>query len=117
MPYRKEKFLNGDIYHLTTRAIDDNLIFKNTDDYYRGIFSIYEFNNTKPTTIQARRIIRANIKKQNRDPISIIDERDKLVEIFAFCFMPNHIHFLVRQLKENTSAKVMFFKIGLNLST
>ena len=73
MPYRKEQFSNGEVYHLTTRAIDDNLIFKNTDDYYRGIFSIYEFNNDKPTTIQARRLIRANIKKQNRDPISIVE--------------------------------------------
>lgn len=101
MPYRKEQFFNGEIYHITTRAIDDNLIFKNTDDYYRGIFSIYEFNNAKPTTIQARRITRTNIKKANRDPISIIDERDKLVEIYAFCFMPNHIHLLVKQLKDD----------------
>lgn len=101
MPYRKEKFINEEIYHITTRALDDNLIFKSIDDYFRGIFSIYEFNNLKPTTIQTRRIIRTNVKKANRDPISIIDERDKLVEIFAFCFMPNHIHLLVKQLKNN----------------
>lgn len=112
MPYRKEQFFNGEIYHLTTRAIDDNLIFKNTDDYYRGIFSVYELNNAKPTTIQARRIIRANLKKANRDPISIVDERDKLVEIFAFCFMPNHIHLLVKQLKENGITNFMR-KIGI----
>lgn len=107
MPYRKEQFLNGEIYHVTTRAIDDNLIFKNKDDCYRGIFSIYEFNNAKPTTIQARRIIRSNIKKVNRDPISIIDERDKFVEIFAFCFMPNHLHLLIKQLKGNGIADFM----------
>jgi len=112
MPYRKEQFLNGEIYHITTRAIDDNLIFKDTNDYYRGIFSIYEFNNAKPITIQARRIIRANMKKQNRDPISIIDEREKFVEIFAFCFMPNHIHLLVKQLKDNGVTNFMK-KVGI----
>jgi len=112
MPYRKEQFANGDVYHLTTRAIDNNLIFKDISDYYRGVFSIYEFNNEKPTTIQARRLIRASIKKQNRDPISIVDEREKLVEIFAFCFMPNHIHLLVKQLEDNGITNFMK-KVGV----
>lgn len=40
-------------------------------------------------------------------PIFQIDERDKLVEILAFCFMPNHIHLLVRQAKENGISKFM----------
>ena len=44
MPYRKQKFANEEIYHIVIRAIDDNVIFKNIDDYYRGIFSIYKFN-------------------------------------------------------------------------
>lgn len=108
MPHRKEQFFNEGVYHLTTRAIDDNLIFKTTDDYYRGIFSIYEFNNSKAITIRERRIARKRIKeleKTNRDRVSVADsvadERDKLVEIFAFCFMPNHIHLLVKQIKDN----------------
>ena len=118
MPRREEQFSNGEIYHITTRAIDYNLIFKNTDDYYRGIFSIYEFNNTKPVSIKQRRIARKkfkmsiqNIQNAIRDAIrdrvsdgssvdlAEEDKRDKLVEIFAFCFMPNHVHLLVKQLK------------------
>lgn len=101
MPYRKQQFVNGEIFHIVVRRIGDNLLFKNTDDYFRGIFSVYEFNNVKSITIQSRRKIRATIKKKNRDPNSIIvDGRDKLVEILAFCFMPNHVHLLVRQLKD-----------------
>lgn len=119
MPYRKEQFFNGEIFHITTRAIDDNLIFKNTDDYYRGIFSIYEFNNAKAITIRECRIIRKRIKeleKNNRDRVSVTDldvnERDKLVEIFAFCFMPNHIHLLLKQLKDNGITDFMK-KVGI----
>lgn len=111
MPYRKEQFVNGEIYHLVLRGIDDNLIFKDINDYYRGIFSIYEFNTTKPITIQKRRKIRARIKKtirdSGRDPVSTSDERDKLVDILAFCFMPNHIHLLVKQLKDEGIVKFM----------
>jgi len=111
VPYRKEQFVNGEIYHLVLRGIDDNLIFKDINDYYRGIFSIYEFNTTKPITIQKRRKIRARIKKtirdSGRDPVSTSDERDKLVDILAFCFMPNHIHLLVKQLKDEGIVKFM----------
>lgn len=112
MPYRKNGFSNNEIYHIVIRGIDDNLIFKDVDDYYRGIFSIYEFNNSRPTTIQARRIIRANFKKQNRGPSFIfIDERDRLVDVLTFCFMPNHIHLLLKQMKDDGITKFMS-KVG-----
>src|SRR3989344_8557704 len=116
MPYRKEEFANGEIYHIILRAIDNNLIFKDIDDYYRGIFSIYEFNNVNPVTIQSRRKIRNAFKnlskKADRHPMSIqppdfIDDREKMIEILAFCFMPNHIHLLVRQLIDNGISKFM----------
>ncbi len=111
MPYRKHQFVNSEIYHIIVRGIDDNLIFKDADDYYRGIFSIYEFNTTEPVTIRTRREARFRIKKMlqetDRDPFSVIDERDKLIEILAFCFMPNHIHLLVKQLKNEGITKFM----------
>jgi len=118
MPYRKEQFDNGDVAHITLRAIDGNLLFKDVDDYYRGIFSIYEFNNSNPVTIRKRREIRNALKnKINRGRASadsIVDEREKLVEILAFCFMNNHIHLLIRQLQDNGIVKFMS-KIGTGL--
>ena len=107
MPYRREQFINGEIYHIVVRRIGDRSLFIDIDDYYRGIFSIYEFNDTKPVVIRDRRKARAEIKKLNRDPLSVIDNRDHLVEILVFCFMPNHIHLLLRQLKEGGITKFM----------
>ncbi|MBU3942528.1 transposase [Patescibacteria group bacterium] len=119
MPYRKEKFDNGDVAHITLRAIDDNLLFKDVNDYYRGIFSIYEFNNSNPVSIQKRRKARKSLKnKMGRGPSSthfeVEDEREKLVEVFGFCFMPNHIHLLVRQAKDDGIVKFMS-KVGTGL--
>lgn len=116
MPYRKEEFINNEIYHIVLRGIDDNLIFKDIDDYYRGIFSIYEFNNIKPVSIKHRREIINRFKKSIRgrasDTLRLMpDERDKPVEILTFCFMPNHIHLLLKQLKDNGITKFMS-KIG-----
>lgn len=128
MPYRKQQFENGSICHVILRGIDDNLIFKDTDDYYRGIFSIYEFNNTKSVEIIKRRQEIQRIKElqkgaQKGGPSSsrggraspelslILDERDKFVNILVFCFMPNHLHLLLEQIKDNGITKFMS-KVG-----
>ena len=125
MPYRHEQFVNGELYHIVIRRIDDNLLFKNINDYYRGIFSIYEFNNANPVSISRRRRDIQSAKrifreKLGRDPTSpkfgrrrvspglpLPDERDRLVDIFCFCLMPNHLHLLLRQLEDNGITQFM----------
>ena len=108
MPYRKQQFVNEEIYHITTKKMGDDLLFRDIDDYYRGIFSIYEFNNIKSVEIRKKRKARIKMKKSG-DPLSanLSDERDKLVEVLTFCLMPNHIHLLLRQLKEGGITKYM----------
>lgn len=107
MPYRKEQFEDGQVYHIISRAIDDNLIFKDINDYYRGIFSIYEFNNDNPVTIQKKRQARKSRGRASTNSEEFVDERDKLVEVLAFCFMPNHIHLLLRQSRDGGISRFM----------
>ncbi|MEK7664407.1 MAG: transposase [Patescibacteria group bacterium] len=118
MPYRKVEFANNEIYHIILRGLDDNVIFKDKDDYYRGIFSIYEFDDDRAVSIKDRRERR---KKEKIAQISrrrasgsfggVIDKRDRLVDVLVFCFMPNHIHLLLKQVKENGIHKFMI-KLG-----
>lgn len=115
MPYRKEKFENGNIVHVVLRGVDGNAIFRDINDYYRGIFSIYEFNNSNPVSIKYRREIIERFKKSIRsirgrtsDRFVIIpDNREKMVDILCFCFMPNHIHLLLKQIRENGITEFM----------
>jgi putative transposase len=102
MAYRKEKFENGNIVHVILRGIDGNVIFRDIADYYRGIFSVYEFNNINPVIIRERRRTIAHFKKNYKGPTSVIfsDNRERMVDLLCFCFMPNHLHLLVRQLKD-----------------
>ncbi len=121
MPQRKEQLVTGGICHIILRAIDNNLIFKNVDDYFRGIFCLYEFNNAKPVNISIRRRDRFTEKKREKlidigsRTILTKDERDQFVEILAFCFMPNHMHLLVKQVKDGGISKFMQ-KTGIGLS-
>jgi len=112
MPYRKQHFENEQTYHVILRAIDNNLLFKDENDYYRGIFSIYEFNNANPVTIQKRREERARFKK-SRERVSTteVDKRERLVDVLAFCLMPNHLHLLLKQIKDYGITKFMM-KVG-----
>jgi len=112
MPYRKEKFENGNIVHVILRGVDGNAIFKDINDYYRGIFSIYEFNNSNPVSIKYRREIIERFKKSIRgrtsdESIIMPDNRERMVDILCFCFMPNHIHLLLKQIKENGITEFM----------
>jgi len=111
MPRQITQLVNNEIYHIVLRAVGDSVVFKDENDYYRGIFSIYEFNNCKPVSIWLRRIQRQK-EKLLRSPTSQysqdgVPDRDLFVEILAFCFMPNHIHLLVRQLKDNSISQFM----------
>jgi putative transposase len=73
-------------------------------DYWRGIFSLYEFNNEAQVVIRDRRKTRSNKTGRGRASASFLEKekerRKTLVEVLAFVFMPNHIHLLLRQERE-----------------
>jgi len=96
---RRPQLVNDEIYHIVLRGTSDSLIFLNKDDYYRGVFSLFEFNDEQMVSIRARRRTRLNAKKLGNKEFSAT--RKILVEMFTFCFMPNHIHLLLRQIKDN----------------
>lgn len=108
MSIKRPILINNEFYHIVLRGVSDSLVFKNEPDYYRGIFSIYEFNNIKPVDMRKRREQRKIEKSSGGQPF---DDRDLLVEILSFCFMPNHIHLLLKQIKDNGISKFML-KVG-----
>lgn len=105
MAQRKIQFINGEIYHIILRGVDGRLVFMGEEDNWRGVFSLYEFNNILPVTIRRQRQLRKQIKKKIISGKIIdfdeTDKRNKPVEILSFVFMPNHIHLLLRQIKTN----------------
>jgi len=88
------------------RAIDDIKLFPGEQNYLRMIRNLFEFNDENPTIWQYRR------SSENRSRTAgFIDTRKPLVEILAFCLMPNHFHLLFRQTRDGGISKIMR-KIG-----
>lgn len=98
MPRREIQLKNQEFYHIIKRGIIDK-IFLDEEDKLRFVNSLLVFNDKNPTPWASR----AFWNKLSPYFLTKTDylPKNPLVEIHAFTLMPNHYHFLVRQLIEN----------------
>ena len=97
---RKTKFSAENYYHIYNRGTEKRQIFLDNSDYARFIHYLYEFNDKKFDRNISRKIERGLTSFTQTS-------RDLLVEIVAFCLMPNHFHLILKQLKDNGIAQFM----------
>ncbi len=92
MPNRITPLINGQFYHVYNRGVEKRRIFENRRTYTRFLQAIgyYQLEGPKPKFSNF-------IKYKLFEP----DPDKKIVEIICYCLMPNHFHFLIKQLKEN----------------
>ena len=90
MAYKRPQLVNGEFYHIISRTVGDTVVFDDEKDFYRGIFSIYEFNNSNYVSIWKRRREIMNEKRQRPTlpdyNYERKDKRDRFVDILAFSF-------------------------------
>lgn len=88
---------NG-IYHVYNRGVEKRNVFLDSADYLRFIRSLEEFNTTESGV------------KIGRDRIS--KKLEKIVDILAFCLMPNHFHLMLQQ-KTDSGVSDFMQKVGI----
>lgn len=90
----------AEIVHTLNRGVDKRKIFLNDQDRLRFIHDLFEFNDKEwvESTSYAFRTSRAftDIAKRKRR------KRKLLVEVLAFCLMPNHYHLLLQPKSEGS---------------
>ncbi|QQG46629.1 MAG: transposase [Candidatus Niyogibacteria bacterium] len=84
-------FVEGEIYHIFTRGVEKRTIFE--DDFDRRRFATILFYLNDASGKPARQM-------QNSVPTLTDSDKEPMVEILSWCFMPNHFHLLVKELKE-----------------
>jgi len=100
---KKPTFINSGIYHVYNRGVEKRLIFGDDKDRFRFIHDLYEMNNSLP-------VLNSKYWLAKKDPymeVQLPYIRDKLVEILAFCLMPNHYHLLLQQTQDKGIIKFM----------
>lgn len=82
---RRFSFASGEFYHLYNRGTDKRVIFTDEEDYERFISLMFLCNSS-------RNIVYRDV------PIGLTygyERGDTLVDILAYCLMPNHFHMLI----------------------
>jgi len=83
--------MEQNFYHTLNRGVDKRTIFLDKQDYLRFIHDLYELNNEDRVETTSR-IFKAdpNITKS-----ADRKKRKMIVDVLAFCLMPNHYHLLL----------------------
>jgi len=87
------------LYHTLNRGVDKRKLFIDKQDYLRFIHDLYEFNDEAPANNNCHGFRRTPVKCNDVGRRYI--GRSLLVDIHAFCLMPNHYHLLLSPRVEN----------------
>ncbi len=93
-------------FHTLNRGVDKRKIFMDDQDYFRFIHDLYEFNDQNPLNNTTYRF-RKNQHKGIANPYIEKQPRKLLVDIHAFCLMPNHYHLLLSPKIDGAITKFM----------
>lgn len=99
MPTRIIPLVTNEIYHVFNRGNASTPIFRTKYDYQKFIQTFLFYQNNNPP-IRFSKL--TELSRQEREKLlkKLESKKDSLVTIIGYCLMPNHYHFILRQIKE-----------------
>lgn len=98
MPYRKVILAAGEIYHVFNRGVASMPIFDSIRDYSR-FMNIVDYYRFVDLPMSFSHLLKLQ-KEERAKILSQLIKNDVHSAILAFCLMPNHFHFLLKQQTE-----------------
>jgi putative transposase len=93
-------FLTGEIYHVFNRGVERREVFTDIREYKRALNTLWFYRF--PQKLRLSSYYDLSTKEREAFQISLTDKnKDKIVEILAYCLMPNHFHLILRQKQDN----------------
>jgi len=97
---RNYVFAPGEYYHIYARGVEKLAVYREKSDYKNFIERLYLLNTNKAVNVCDIKHAMTSLGLTSGGVFEF--ERDKtLVDIGAYCLMPNHFHILVREKNEN----------------
>lgn len=103
---RKFVFANEQIYHIYNRGVEKRYTFLNKREYRRALdtMNYYRFKDT-PRKFSDYLSLPNDLRNTYFDTIHL--QLQNHIEILAYCLMPNHFHFLIKQKIEGGITQFM----------
>lgn len=98
---RKDVLTTGEIYHIFTRSIVNFKVFNNDNDFER-MRQLIKYYKVESELRYSDFVDLSVVQKEgfNNAFNNIMGDKDNLLQIIAYCFMPTHIHLVLKQLSE-----------------
>lgn len=100
MPSREDIFQNGDYYHIFDKTIDGKKIFSSPKITHEFMRTFFYYRSDKANLRYSKFKELPAAERSKREKILRFKKYFK-VGIIAYCLMPNHYHFLLRQVQKN----------------
>lgn len=98
MASKKIILATDEFYHIFNKTVADEVIFTNKHNLNR-VLALSNFYRFKTPLSYSH--FQTLPKEEREKMLSMIHSSTPLVEIYSFSFMPNHYHFLLKQLQDN----------------
>lgn len=95
---RKDILADNNVYHIFTKSIAGFTIFNNETEFMRMKDVMRYYQRGRPDISYSSFIDLSEPIKQYR--MKVISSKEKVIDIISYCFMPTHIHLVLRQLKD-----------------
>ncbi len=99
MPRRFTPFIKDQIYHTFNQGIDRMPTFTGQKEYERAMDVIRFYQYKVPIRFSIFRAL--NSEEKSKFAAKYFRNDNRIVSILSFCLMPNHFHFLLKQLNDN----------------
>lgn len=99
VPRRRVIITPGEIYHIFNRSVGQIPIFIGIRDYKRALEVLGFYIYAKPPLKFSRYNV---LPKEQKDAFisNLKTHHPKIVDLFVFCLMSNHLHFLIKEIQQ-----------------
>ncbi len=98
--HSQKQYLKNGYYHLYNRGVEKRKIFLDSQDYAVFLSYLKEYLSAKNEKELSERLANPAISPQERDKILRLLRLNNFTDeitLLAYCLMPNHFHFFVKQ--------------------
>ncbi len=107
---RRKSYLENGYYHLYNRGVEKRKIFLDQEDYFVFLSYLKEYLLPKNEKELSEKLNNPKTSYKEKDKVLKLlnlNNFSKEIKLIAYCLMPNHFHFFVKQNHSNSIDRFM----------